>query len=101
MDGDGVQEVQLLPAPPDRGDKVGRLEDFEMLSHGLAGHLHALTQVAQALPVVLVEPVQEVTPRRVSQSLEHPVVVLPHSTIMQVSACIMQGAEAQVVPPGN
>ena len=31
MDGDGVQEVQFLAAPPQGGDQIGRFEDGEVL----------------------------------------------------------------------
>ncbi|MCY1561545.1 hypothetical protein D9M68_988120 [compost metagenome] len=66
----GVQVVQLFPALPDDGDEVGRFELLQVLRHGLAGHVHVLTQGRERLAVVLVQQIQQAPATRVGQRFE-------------------------------
>ena len=70
-DRDRVQEVELLPAPPPGDDQAGLLELLQVLHHAEAGHLEALLERAQRLPVLAEELVEQAPPRRIGQGPEH------------------------------
>jgi hypothetical protein len=97
---DRVEVVQLLPAPADRGDEVGRLQQAQVLGRRLPRHVERLAQLPEGLPVAFAQPVQQRPPRRIGQRLEHRVIAsgtagtASSSTtrIMQVFTCISQGA---------
>ena len=69
-DGGGVEIVELLPPPPERRDQSRRLEDVEVLGHGLPGHAHAGAELAQGEPAALVEPIEQAAASGVAQGLE-------------------------------
>jgi len=70
-DRDGVQEVQLLPAPALRDDEAGVLEHAQVLHHAEARHVEARLQRAQRLRVLAEELVEQVAPGRIGQGPEH------------------------------
>jgi hypothetical protein len=69
-DGDGVEEMQLLP-PPSAGDhEAGLLELLEVLHHAEARHREALLEGAEGLAVVAVELVEQLPPGGVGERSE-------------------------------
>ena len=70
-DRDGVQEVELLPAPPLGDDEPGLLQLLEVLHHPEARHREARLELGQGLAVVPEELVEQAPPGRVGQRLEH------------------------------
>src|SRR6202050_5961117 len=59
VDRNRIDEMKLLPAPSLRRDQIRRLEDHQMLGHRLSRHRQSLTEFAQRLAVVVVQPVQQ------------------------------------------
>src|SRR5262249_44355064 len=86
---DGVEIVQLLPAPADGGDEVRGLQHAQMLGRRLPRHRERLTQLPEGLAIALAEPVQQGPARRIGQGLEHRIIVA-HVSIMQAFTCISQ-----------
>jgi hypothetical protein len=82
--------VQFLPAVPDGADQVRRLQHGEVLGSRLARHVQGAAQVTERLAVPLVQPIEQLPSRRVSQRLEHQGQVLGHGSIMQAYTCMMQ-----------
>jgi len=76
VDGCGVEEVQLLPAPAQRRDQLGRLEDGQVLGDGLPGHAHVRAELGQGQAAVRVEPVEQRAPGRIAQRPEDRIHVL-------------------------
>jgi hypothetical protein len=74
----GVEVVQLLAAAPDGAHQVRRDEQVQVLRRRLAGHRQRTAQLAQRLPVPLVQPVEQEAPGGVGQGLEHGVQVIGH-----------------------
>ena len=70
-DGDRVQEVELLPAPPPGDDEAGLLEQLQVLHDPEAGHVEALLERAQRLAVLAEELVEQLAPRRIGEGPEH------------------------------
>src|SRR4029077_20979340 len=70
-DRDGVQEVELLPAAPARDHEIGLLQQPEVLHDAEARHGQALLERTQRLPVLLEELVEQSSPGRVAERLEH------------------------------
>ena len=70
-----VEEVQFLAARPASQDETGIFEDAKMLHHAEARHLQLGLELGERAAVTRVEPVEEVTARRVGQSPEHAVIV--------------------------
>src|SRR5262245_19533335 len=66
-----VDEMQLLPATPDRAHQISRLEDPDVLGGRLPRHVQVLAELAQRLPVPLAQQVEEPSTRRVTQRLEN------------------------------
>jgi hypothetical protein len=62
--------VQLLPPAADGAHEVRGLEDAQVLRRRLPRHRDALAQLAERLPVVLAEPVEQLAPRRIRQGFE-------------------------------
>jgi hypothetical protein len=67
--------VQLLPAGSARHDELCVFEHPQMFHHTEAGHLQVRLELGERAAVTLVEPVEQETPSRVCQCLEHAVVV--------------------------
>src|SRR6266567_3633459 len=78
MNRDGIEVVQLLPAPPVGADQVGGLQDSQVLRCRLPGHVKLPAQLAQGLPVALAEAVEQIPPGRVGQCLEDLVILCGH-----------------------
>src|ERR1700682_6725326 len=70
MDRHRIEIVQLLAAMPERGDKVGRLENSKVLCHGLPRHRETVAEFVQALSVAGLKPVQQRPPRSIRQRFE-------------------------------
>src|SRR6516225_1925597 len=70
-----VDEMKLLPPLAPRRHEVGVLEDREMLRNGLASHLEFLAELAQRLPVLLAQPIQQVSATGIREGSEHGVVI--------------------------
>jgi hypothetical protein len=62
--------VQLSPAPAFGSDQVCGFQDRQVLADGLPGQTLPGAQLAQGLPVVVVEAVQQAPPAWVSQRPE-------------------------------
>jgi hypothetical protein len=90
MERDGIQVVQLLPTPTGCADQIGGLENGEVLGRRLTGHVEVLAELAQRLPVALVETVEQVPSGSIGERLEQVVKVVRHDSIMQVFTCIKQ-----------
>src|SRR5213078_4170970 len=89
VDGHGVQEVELLAAPPRGADEVRLLELREVLRDGLAAHPHPLAELAQREPARLEQPVQQLAPAGIRECLEHRVHPFPPAVfIMQAFTCM-------------
>ncbi len=70
-DGDRVEEVELPPAVPARGDEVRILEHAKVLHDAEAGHLRERRlQLAERLAIALPEPVEQHAPVRVGERPE-------------------------------
>jgi hypothetical protein len=70
-----VEEVQLLAARSASEDETRIFEDAKMLHHAEARHLQLGLELSERAAVTREEPIEEVTPRRISQCPEHAVVV--------------------------
>src|SRR6266498_5885616 len=66
-----IEIMQLLAPAPDDDDKVCRLQQEEMLRHRLPRHVEVFTQLAERLPVALVQLVEQLSAAFVRQGLEH------------------------------
>jgi hypothetical protein len=71
LEGDRVEVVQFLAAPPDGDDKVGLLEEGEMFGDGLACYGEVLGEFAQGLAIVHVKLVEQLSPVGVSQGFKN------------------------------
>lgn len=70
-DGDGVQEVQFLAAPPLRDHQARLLQHSQVLHHPEPGHVEAGLEGGQRLAVLVEERIQEAPPGRIRQRLEY------------------------------
>jgi hypothetical protein len=87
MDGDRVEIVKLLTPSSHRGNQVGVFKPREVLCHRLAGHIKVRTKLSQRPASVLVQGIQQASPGRVSESLEH--LINTHGNqFMQQDACM-------------
>jgi hypothetical protein len=59
VNGDGIEEVELVASAAAGGDEVCLLEDAEMLCDGLTGHVNSFAELAEGLSVAGEEPVEE------------------------------------------
>src|SRR5262245_28924390 len=95
-----VDEMQLLPATPDRAHQIGRLEDPDVLRGRLPRHVQVIAELAQRLPVPLVQQVEQLSSCRVAQRLENLVSVHPLRSCvrdyMQAKTCMSSSASAYV-----
>src|SRR5262245_60621526 len=69
--------MQLLSATPDRAHQIGRLQDPDVLRSRLPRHVQVLAELAQRLPVPLVQQVEQLSAGRVAQRFENLVSVHP------------------------
>src|SRR5688500_13188031 len=74
-DGHGVEEVELHAPPPARDHEARFFEHLEMLHHAEARHLELPLELAQRLPVPLVQQIEQEASRRIAQRLEHQILV--------------------------
>ena len=63
--------MELLPPPPPRHDEAGVLELPQVLHDAEARHREPFLQRAEGLPVGAEELIEQLTPGRVGQGLEH------------------------------
>jgi len=82
-----IQVMQLLAPAPDRGDQVRGLQQGQMFSHRLPGHVQMRAELPQGLPIVLVQLIQQRAPALIRQCFEH---CIHHATNMQPNGCICQ-----------
>jgi len=66
-----VQEVQLLSPCSARDHEARVLEHTQVLHDAEAGHLQLGLELGERAAVTLEEPVEEESPRRVREGLEH------------------------------
>ena len=71
VDRHGIEIVQLLAPAPDGSDQICRLQQRQVLAHGLARHVEAGGKLAQGLAVAGMEPVQQQPAALIRQRLEH------------------------------
>src|SRR5262245_57369544 len=90
-----VEVMELLAATPHYRHEVRLLQQHEVLGYGLPGHVQVGAELAERLPVVSPQPVQQLSPACVGQRLEHPVHVGIHGSIMQPFGCM-----STVILPG-
>lgn len=57
----GVQKVQLFSPAPLHGDEVCRFEHGEVLRHAPPRHVEVLAELAERLPIVSVQAIQELS----------------------------------------
>src|SRR5215470_11695981 len=76
-----IDEMQLLAAKTLPRDEVCLLEDRQMLRDGLARHIEPLTQFAERLAILSMQPVEKLPTASVSQSSKNSVVI--HFSHMQ------------------
>jgi hypothetical protein len=67
----GVDEMQLVPATPNRAHKIGRLQYPEVLRGGLPGHVQVFAKLAERLPVHFTKKVKQLSACRVAQRFEN------------------------------
>ena len=70
-DRDRVQEVPFLPPCFACDDEARVFEHAQMLHDAEAGHLHLGLELGERTAVTLEEPVEQESPRRVRECLEH------------------------------
>ena len=70
-DGHGIQEVELLPAPPPGDDEARRFELLEVLHDSEARHREVLLERVERLTVLPEQIVEEAPPSGVGQGPEH------------------------------
>ena len=70
-DGDGVEEVQLVPAAPLGHDQAGVLEHPEVLHDADAGHRQPSLELAERLPVLAEQLVEQAPSGGVGESGEY------------------------------
>src|SRR5262245_57907622 len=90
--------MQLLSATPDRAHQIGRLQDPDVLRSRLPRHVQVLAELAQRLPVPLVQQVEQLSACRVAQRLEnlvsvHPLRSVREGNYMQVTTCMSSNAQ--------
>ena len=66
-----IQIMQLLAPAPDDGDQIRRFQQQEMLGHPLPRHVQVFAQLAERLPVDLVQLIEQFSTTFVSQRFEH------------------------------
>ena len=86
MQGHRVQVVKLLPSAPHRRDEVRLLQSIEVLRDRLPAHREMAAQLAQRLPVLFVEGVEQPASGRAGEGAEDG--VDGHESIMQVITCM-------------
>ena len=69
-DGDDVQEVELLASAALGDDEARVLEHAEMLHHAEARHRRPPLELAERLPVALLELVEEAAARGIREGFE-------------------------------
>ncbi len=80
--------MPLLTASPQSHDEIRRFEQLEVLRHGLTSHVQVFAELAQRLPVVRLQAIEQLPAARVGERLEHLVHVRVHSPIMQPFGCM-------------
>lgn len=70
VEGDGIEEVELLTATPSGGDEVGVFEDFEVLGDGLTGHVEAAAEIAESLAVLAAQLIEQGPAAGIGQGFE-------------------------------
>src|SRR6266542_6794675 len=86
VDGDGIEVVQLLAPAPECRHEIRFLQDSEMLSDRLAGHVAAFAKLGQCLPVAGTQAVQQLPPDRIGKRPENRVHAHGHN--MQPFSCL-------------
>src|SRR5450830_1569758 len=71
VQGHRIEKMQLLAAAPAGADQVGRFQQAQMLGGRLARHIQVLAQLAQGLPVFLIQEVKQLSAARVAERLEY------------------------------
>ena len=66
-----IQIMKFVPSPPNDGHQIRVLQQPKMFRHRLPRHIHANAKLAQRLPVIRLQPVQQFPPGRIRQRLEH------------------------------
>jgi hypothetical protein len=66
-----IEIMQLLASTPNGGNQVRLFQNDKMLGHCLPRHVEQLTQLAERLPIVLVQFVEQFSTARIGQRFEH------------------------------
>ena len=70
LEWDRIEIMELLPASPQRNDKVRFGQESKMFGHGLARHIEVLAKFTQGLAIVAMQLIEERASARVSQSFK-------------------------------
>lgn len=71
MNRNRIQVVQFLAPAPYGDDQIRLLEQEKVLGYGLTTHVRLPAKLAQSLPVVGVEPVEQFPASGIRERLEH------------------------------
>jgi len=63
--------MQFVASLPNHCHQIRVLQQPKMFRHRLPRHIHAHAKLAQRLPVIRLQPVQQFSPRRIRQRFEH------------------------------
>src|SRR5262245_42653249 len=80
--------MQLFPALPLPRNEACGFEDREMLGDRLACHVEAHAQLPECLAVLAVQPIEQLSPACVGQSVKHGVIIM-HVHNTQPLSCIL------------
>src|SRR5579884_3481734 len=79
MDRHRIEIVQLLPPPSDSDDEIGVFQDRQMLTHRLSRHVESRAELAKRLTVLGTQSVEQFSPARIGQRLEHRIHGVSHA----------------------
>jgi len=83
-----IEKMELLPAAPLHRHEVRRFEQREVLRHSLPRHVQVLAELPQRLPVMSMQPIQQLSPTWIGQRLEQKIRVAHCRDNMQAFACM-------------
>jgi len=88
VNGDGVEEVELVASATAGGDEVGLLKNAEMFGDGLTGHVEPAAKIGESLPVLGKETVEEQAAAGICEGPEDEISVVHEENIRQPFGCM-------------
>jgi hypothetical protein len=101
VDGDRVEEVELVATAAAGGDEICLLEDTKVLGDCLARHLDAFTELREGLPVFGEEPVEKQASAGICEGSEDEVGIVHEEDIMQPFGCMSSGRPKRLTVRGG